>query len=192
MIAESSDLRVFVAPISKSGTFRLSLPAGVSYRITLANTVRAGVYTAVGKVHWPLQSGARRWATVGAGDALDLGVVYKRSTAGGSSPLGVRCSGCSDGDDDDKDDDDGGYGGGSGGGSGGGDHDDDDDDDGDDECKEEDDSKVSTPTPPGSYDCDDPVDQDDDCDEDEDEDEHEKACDDNNASKPMPPAPAPY
>jgi hypothetical protein len=90
MIAESSDLRVFVAPISKSGTFRLALPAGVSYRITLANTVRAGVYTAVGKVHWPLQSGARRWATVGAGDALDLGVVYKRTTSGGSSPLGVR------------------------------------------------------------------------------------------------------
>jgi hypothetical protein len=94
VIAESSDHRVFVAEVLGSGRFTLQIPSSVSYRLTLATATRSeGIYSAVARINWPLESGPARWATVGAGAMLDLGLVFKR----GSKSSGVDNAGSSGG-----------------------------------------------------------------------------------------------
>src|SRR5437773_8625142 len=66
VVAESSNHRVFVASVSKNGSFRLTLPPGQAYRMTLANSTRSGTYQAVARVSWPLASGSSRWAQLSA------------------------------------------------------------------------------------------------------------------------------
>ena len=81
VLAESSDHRVFVAEVTASGHFTLQLPPSVSYRLTLATATRSdGIFSAVARINWPLESGAARWATLNAGAALDLGLVFKRGS----------------------------------------------------------------------------------------------------------------
>jgi uncharacterized membrane protein YgcG len=79
VMAEASDSRVFVTPVEASGKFMLKLPSNVSYRLTLANSTQTrGIYSSVARINWPLESGASRWATLGDGETLDLGMVYQR------------------------------------------------------------------------------------------------------------------
>jgi uncharacterized membrane protein YgcG len=78
----------------KDGSFRLQIPTGVAYRITLANSTRSSTgYTSVARMSWPLESGPARWAKIAGGDTLDLGHVYQR----GTTQFGIQCSGCSGG-----------------------------------------------------------------------------------------------
>ena len=100
VIAQSSDHRTFVADVTSSGRFTLQLPAGASYRMSLASTTRSGIYTTTARINWPLQSGAARWATLGGGGAINLGAVFER----GSSPSGTATSESEHGDDDDHGD----------------------------------------------------------------------------------------
>lgn len=152
VVAESSQHRVFVANVTASGRFALTLPPGAAYRLTLASTARASHYDAVARINWPLASGAARWARLGDGDTLDLGNVYKRGTHPRSGAIGAQCSGCDDASDDHGDDDA--------------------------TCKEDD--GASTTSHDGDYDCDcDHATTDDDhCDEDDDADVHEQECED--------------
>lgn len=94
VVAESSDHHVYVTHLMKDGSFRLQIPTGVAYRITLANSTRSSTgYTSVARMNWPLESGPARWAKIGSGDTLDLGHVYQR----GTTQFGIQCSGCSGG-----------------------------------------------------------------------------------------------
>jgi hypothetical protein len=89
VLAESSDNRLFVATLTADGHFQLNLPPNVAYRLTLANsTATPGVYAAVARVNWPLETGPGRWAVLGDGATLDLGTVYRRA----SGPDGRRIS----------------------------------------------------------------------------------------------------
>jgi hypothetical protein len=147
VMAESSDTRVFISPLTADGRFTLMLPTNVAYRITLANSrATPGVFSAVAHINWPLESGAARWAVLGAGDRLDLGTVYRRSAGPGS---GAQISS---------------YGGDGDGGS----------DDG--SCKEEDDAKCSHDHE-DDCDCDHKYSDDDHCDKDDDGDQHDHDCD---------------
>lgn len=85
VIAQSSDHRTFVADVSASGRFTLQLPAGASYRMSLASTSRNGIYTTSARINWPLASGNARWATLGAGGAITLGNVVQRGAHAVSS-----------------------------------------------------------------------------------------------------------
>jgi hypothetical protein len=97
VLAESSDARVFVATVAGDGSFALALPAGVAYRLTLANsTATTNAYAAVARINWPLVDGPARWAVLGAGDTLNLGSVYRR----GSTPAGQHISSYSGGNSD--------------------------------------------------------------------------------------------
>jgi len=154
VIAQSSDHRTFVADVSASGRFTLQLPAGASYRMSLAATTRSGVYTTSARINWPLASGNARWATLGGGGALDLGAVFERGTRP-TSGLGTSCDSC--------------------GGSGG----DDGDDHGDGDhgsCHEEDDS-CSSHGGDVDDDCDHQVSSGDHCDKDDDAGEHDHDAD---------------
>jgi len=158
VVAESSDHRVFVASVSKNGSFRLVLPAGVAYRMTLANsTPRASSYVAVARVNWPLQSGTSRWAMLSSGGAIDLGRVAHRSQSGSATSLGIQCDSCSSGGSDD-----GGYS-------------DDDSDKGD--CHEDDGAKTSSKGGEDDCDCSHKVSSSDGCDKDDDSDQHDHDCD---------------
>jgi hypothetical protein len=79
VLAEASDSRVFVASIAQDGKFALKLPSNVSYRLSLANSTETkGIYSSLARINWPLEKGASRWATLGDGETLDLGMVYER------------------------------------------------------------------------------------------------------------------
>jgi hypothetical protein len=176
VIAEASDHRVFVTHLSARGTFKLELPHGVEYRLTLANSTRSGAYVTVARINWPLASGPARWAHVGAGAPLDLGAVFQR----GTSPIPINTDlstrtggggdGDHDGDDGDKDGDDG--------DKDGDDGDKDDDGDDDDDCEQDDDADVETSDDEKDCDCGNTISTGDNCGKDDDADEHEKACDD--------------
>jgi hypothetical protein len=169
IVAESSDHRVWIAHLSQSGAFKLTIPTGVSYRLTLANSTRSGTYQALARVNWPLSTGPARWAQLGAGDTLALGHVAPRAqTAAGG--LGIQC-GCGGGDDDDGDhhhhdgDVDGGA----------------DDDQGGD-CHEDDNAKCHDDGEDDD-DCDGKISDGDNCDKDDDADQHDKDCDDDESKK---------
>ncbi len=157
VVAESSDARVFVAPLTQSGRFTLTLPSEVDYRLPLARgTATSGVYSAMARINWPLASGPARWAHVGAGDTLDLGHVYRRGTqpaATSGGRVGILCDAC----------------GGRDGGVG-------DDDHG--ECHEDDGAKCKSGGHEDDCDCDHKAGDDDHCDQDDDSGDHDKACDD--------------
>ncbi|MDB4970116.1 MAG: hypothetical protein JWN44_5805, partial [Myxococcales bacterium] len=96
VVAQSSDHRVWVAPVAANGRFTLTVPPNVEYRITLANTTaKPGVYSAVARINWPTTSGAQRWAHIGAAAVLNLGPIYKRGTkagaVSGASTSGGEC-----------------------------------------------------------------------------------------------------
>ena len=157
VVAESSDHRVFVASVSRNGSFRLQLPAGVAYRMTLANsTTHASSYVAVARVSWPLESGANRWAMLSAGGAIDLGRVSRRSQSGSGGALGIMCDSCSGSSDD-------------------GDYSSDDSDKGD--CHEDDGAKTSSKGGEDDCDCSHKVSSSDGCDKDQDSDQHDHECD---------------
>lgn len=65
--------RAYIAHVSSTGAFKLTLPAGATYRLILANTQRSGVYRGISRVSWP---GGTTWARLGAGHAaIQLGAV---------------------------------------------------------------------------------------------------------------------
>jgi hypothetical protein len=123
VIAHAASGKSFVADVSAVGGFHMLLPTGDSYRLTLADSTRAGVYADVAAIRWPVAGGST-WARVGAGAPILLSNIALASVAGASlRPL---------------DDGNGSGGGGSsGGGSGGDDHaSGDDGKDGDDEIRQ--------------------------------------------------------
>jgi hypothetical protein len=159
VVAQSSDHRVWVAPVAASGRFTLTLPPNVEYRITLANTTaKAGVYSAVARINWPTTSGAQRWAHIGAGDTLNLGPVFKRGTKAPTGTMGVSCDGCGKGSD-----------GGSADGGG--------------ECKEDDGAKTESSGKEDDCDCGNKTDDHDKCDKDDDGDKHDSECDKDDKDK---------
>jgi len=162
VVAEAADHRVFVTHLSANGFFLLALPPNVQYRLTLANSTRSGAYSAVAHINWPLASGAARWATLGEGETLQLGHVYRRGTQ--TTQKAGWCSGCGDA----SDDPDGGAGGG-----GGYKHD----------CKQDDNAKTTTTGTEGDCDCDHKHQTSDHCDGDANGPEHDKDCDDHEKGK---------
>ena len=160
VVAESSDRRVFVANVTAGGRFALTLPPDGNYRLTLASSLsRAGRYSAVARINWPLADGAARWAHLGGGGALDLGNVHRRGTRP-SGTVGAQCDGCGDT-----------ANGGDGGMSDGA------------TCKEDDGASTTTHDSDYDCDCDHAAADGDHCDRDDDADDHEQACDDGDDDK---------
>jgi hypothetical protein len=122
VIAHAASGKAFVAAVSATGSFQMVLATGDSYRLTLANSTRGGVYADVAAVRWPIAGGSV-WARLGSGAPIVLSDIAPASVAGaGLRPL----------------DDDNGSGGGhgSGGKSSGGRSGSDDGRDGDDEIRQ--------------------------------------------------------
>lgn len=87
VLAEAADSRVFVAHLGATGKFALKLPSNVAYRLTLANsTATKGIYSSLATINWPLEKGGARWASLGDGETLDLGMIYEhgKKVSGGS------------------------------------------------------------------------------------------------------------
>lgn len=93
VIAQSAGQRAFVTAVSPTGRFSITVPAGQSYRLTLANTLKAGGYAGISKINWP---GAGRWAQVGPGGTLALGAIHP-ATTGTTGGLSTADHGSDDG-----------------------------------------------------------------------------------------------
>jgi hypothetical protein len=101
VIAQGADHRVFVTHVTGSGSFQLSVPTGVSYRLLLANTTHSG-YRAISRILWPSKS---QWANVGPGPVLNFKSIHPRGSATASTPpMGGNSQG-EDRDDQDEEDD---------------------------------------------------------------------------------------
>lgn len=75
VVAQATDLRAFFAPVSASGTFRLPIFTGATYRISIANSTRSGSYAVVSAIVWSTETGASRWAHVRAGGVIEMGTL---------------------------------------------------------------------------------------------------------------------
>jgi hypothetical protein len=81
VIARSTQHRAFVTHVAANGTFQLTIPAGATYRLTLANSMPGGTYHALSRIAWPTSTGAARWARVGTGGAIQLRAIHPTSVA---------------------------------------------------------------------------------------------------------------
>jgi hypothetical protein len=77
VIAQGADHRVFITHVNLSGSFKLNLPTGVSYRLLLANTTGTG-YSAISRIHWPIKT---QWANLGPGGVIELGMIHPSGTS---------------------------------------------------------------------------------------------------------------
>jgi hypothetical protein len=185
VVAESADSRVFVTHVFADGSFRLEVPAGVAYRLTLANSTVTSAYTTVARINWPLASGPSRWAVVQPGAPLDLGDIYQRGSAPtvtAGATLSISCASCggsSGGSNDSGGGSNDSGGGNTSGGSSGGSHEADKSGD----CHESDHSYCDKSTKESDCDSAHKPDKSDACDKDNDADEHDKKCDSDNKKK---------
>ncbi len=72
VISRGASGRVFVAPVMRTGAFKLSLPTNDSYRFVLASTRADRTYVGLSEIHW---AGGVVWGKLSAKRALDLGTV---------------------------------------------------------------------------------------------------------------------
>lgn len=83
VIARALDGRSFASAVTSRGAFRITVPSGATYRLTLANKRPAGDFKVLSRINWP---GSSTWAKVGAGRTILLGTV-RPAAAGASSGL---------------------------------------------------------------------------------------------------------
>jgi hypothetical protein len=76
VVARSADGAVRVARVARTGDFELTLPVGVSTRLTVATATREGGLREDSTIVWP-----NRWTVVSGGAPIDLGVVRPRGAA---------------------------------------------------------------------------------------------------------------
>ena len=75
VLVESSNHLSYVAAVSATGKFSLSVPAGQSYRVTLADRTAAGPLALVSRIMWTAKGQSFVWAKVGKGTAINFGVI---------------------------------------------------------------------------------------------------------------------
>lgn len=90
IIARSSAGRTFIASVSSTGAFKLTVPTGASYRLSLADRSTSSAFAAVSRIAWPIAARAR-WAKVNAGSTVSFGVVHPRGTST-TSASGLKTS----------------------------------------------------------------------------------------------------
>ena len=110
VIATSLGGATYLSHIQRDGTFRLTVPVGATYALSLANTVAPGKYGTMSRIDWGTADGAVRYLSIAKGGTIALGHVSRLSyvaSAGGlqtqSKPLDEN--GSDDGDAETSDDD---------------------------------------------------------------------------------------
>lgn len=83
VVARSIDGRTFIATVSATGSFHLTLPTNTSYRLAVADKTASGAYASLSRIHWPVAT-RPVWASVAAGGTIAFGAVH---------PVGVSTSG---------------------------------------------------------------------------------------------------
>ena len=79
VIATRLDGARFLSHIHRDGSFRLTVPAGATYALSLANTVAPGKYGTVSHIDWGTAEGSVRYLAIAAGGSIDLGHVSRLS-----------------------------------------------------------------------------------------------------------------
>jgi hypothetical protein len=77
VLVESANHYRYVAKVSSNGSFAVTVPAGLSYRVTLVNNVD-GKLQLVSRVLWSASGRTFEWAKVVRGSALNFGVISPR------------------------------------------------------------------------------------------------------------------
>src|SRR5262249_23638167 len=86
VLVESSNHLAYVADVSATVRFRLAVPSGHSYRLTLADRTTAGPLALVSRILWTAKGQNFVWAKLGKGSAINFGVIRPMGAPTGSSP----------------------------------------------------------------------------------------------------------
>jgi hypothetical protein len=105
MLIESASHLSYVANISSTGQFRIRVPAGQSYRVTLANRTSTGSLALVSRVLWSGHGQNFVWAKVGTGSTIEFGLV-RPLNAGAATAVGGLSTQTTGADDQGQDNDD--------------------------------------------------------------------------------------
>jgi len=76
VLARSQDGHQYLGAVQADGTFRVTVPTNASYRLVVANTLKAGGFAVVSRVSWSSGLSKVAWARVGTGAAVTLGLVH--------------------------------------------------------------------------------------------------------------------
>jgi hypothetical protein len=109
VLVESSRRLSYVAALSSTGKFRLAVPSGQSYRLTLTNRTAGGQLELVSRILWTTHSKTIVWAKVSGGAPINFGLIRPVGTTSPVTPQapgGGATGANSQGDNDDCDDND--------------------------------------------------------------------------------------
>jgi hypothetical protein len=82
VMVESSNKLSYVANVSAAGKFTVAVPAGQSYRLTLADRTAAGPLALVSRILWSAKGQNFVWAKVAKGSTINFGVIRPVGASG--------------------------------------------------------------------------------------------------------------
>jgi hypothetical protein len=108
VLVESGSQLSYVAAVSATGSFTISVPAGQSYRLTLTDRTPTGTLALVSRILWSAGGQDFVWAKIGSGAAINLGLIRPLSATevATSQPLHGLSESQGENDDDQCDEDD--------------------------------------------------------------------------------------
>jgi hypothetical protein len=108
VLVESSNHLSYVAQVAVNGSFRISVPSGQSYRLTLADGTSAGSLALVSHILWTSKGQNFVWAKVQKGATINFGLIRPMNAPHTSpaAPAPSAGNGQGENDDDQCDEDD--------------------------------------------------------------------------------------
>jgi hypothetical protein len=85
VLVESSSKAGYTAAVSATGNFSVAVPAGQSYRVTVADRTSTGALALVSRVLWSAKGKTFVWAKIANGSTLDFGVIRPLGATSGTS-----------------------------------------------------------------------------------------------------------
>jgi hypothetical protein len=108
VLVESSSHSSYVANVAATGRFSITVPAGQTYRVTLADRTAAGPIALVSRILWSAKGQTFVWAKVAKGSSINFGTIRPMNGTTAASPAAAPSSNSQGEDDDsqcDEDDD---------------------------------------------------------------------------------------
>jgi hypothetical protein len=104
VLVESSDSLGYVAQVSASGSFSITVPSGQSFRLTLADQTTGGQLALASRILWSAKGQTFVWAKIGNGSTINFGLIRPlgASVSRASDDGGEKDDGECDDDDDDR------------------------------------------------------------------------------------------